>query len=148
MGPTFVHTHRDENSYLRFFSALNRMNPNFRYQMQAVGSDGDEATMNAIAVSFTPESFVNLLCASDKKENIEYKLKEMNPVTPATKYIVSDIFGTNVYSLYCTKKALLTDIFYYFHGPLNIENNNADGTSVYLGHILVKVRIEYGLYIN
>ncbi|CAC5404556.1 unnamed protein product [Mytilus coruscus] len=49
MGPTFVHTHRDENSYLRFFSALDRMIPNFRYQMQAIGSDGDEATMNAIA---------------------------------------------------------------------------------------------------
>ncbi|CAG2189104.1 MAD2 [Mytilus edulis] len=99
MGPTFVHTHRDENSYLRFFSALNRMNPNFRYQMQAIGSDGDEATMNAIAVSFTPESFVNLLCASHKKENIEYKLKEMKSATPATRHIVSDIFGTNVDSI-------------------------------------------------
>ncbi|CAC5417325.1 unnamed protein product [Mytilus coruscus] len=49
MGPTFVHTHRDENCILDFFSALDRMIPNFRYQMQAIGSDGDEATMNAIA---------------------------------------------------------------------------------------------------
>ncbi|CAC5408697.1 unnamed protein product [Mytilus coruscus] len=99
MGPTFIHTHRDENSYLRFFSALNRMIPNFRYQMQAIDSDGDEATMNAIAVSFTSESFVNLLCASHKKENIEYKLKEMKSATPAIRHIVSDIFGTNVDSM-------------------------------------------------
>ncbi|CAC5364286.1 unnamed protein product [Mytilus coruscus] len=99
MGPTFVHTHRDENSYLRFFSALDRMIPNFRYQMQAIGSDGDEATMNAIAVSFTSESFVNLLCVSHKKENIEYKLKEMKSATPAIRHIVSDIFGTNVDSM-------------------------------------------------
>jgi hypothetical protein len=27
MGPTFVHTHRDTNSYVRFLSALQRMNP-------------------------------------------------------------------------------------------------------------------------
>ncbi|CAC5410623.1 unnamed protein product [Mytilus coruscus] len=99
MGPTFVHTHRDENLYLRFFSALDRMIPNFRYQMQAIGSDGDEATMNAIAVSFTSESFVNLLCVSHKKENIEYKLKEMKSATPAIRHIVSDIFGTNVDSM-------------------------------------------------
>ncbi|CAC5360810.1 unnamed protein product [Mytilus coruscus] len=67
--------------------------------MQAIGSDGDEATMNAIAVSFTSESFVNLLCVSHKKENIEYKLKEMKSATPAIRHIVSDIFGTNVDSM-------------------------------------------------
>ncbi|CAC5423634.1 MAD2 [Mytilus coruscus] len=67
--------------------------------MQAIGSDGDEATMKAIAVSFTSESFVNLLCASHKKENIEYRLKEMKSATPAISHIVSDIFGTNVDSI-------------------------------------------------
>ena len=25
----------------------------------------------------------------------------------------------------------------HFHGPLNMENDNADGASVYFGHILV-----------
>ncbi|CAC5387951.1 MAD2 [Mytilus coruscus] len=74
MGPTFVHTHHDEDSYFRFFSALNRMNPNFRYQMQAIGSDGDEATIKAIAT-------------------------ERNEATPAISHIVSDIFGTNVDSI-------------------------------------------------
>ena len=44
MGPTFVHTHHDTNSYVRFFSALQRMNPSLKH-VRAVGTDGDEALL-------------------------------------------------------------------------------------------------------
>lgn len=64
MGPTFVHTHRDTNYYVRFFSALQRMNPSLKH-VQAVGIDRDEELMNSVVICF--EDALNLLCSSHKK---------------------------------------------------------------------------------
>jgi hypothetical protein len=101
MGPIFVHTHRDENAYVKFFSAFNRMNPNLRDNLQAVGSDGDMALMNAISISYGSHSFLHLLCSAYKKDNIERKLKDLGASMNAKKHVMSDIFGTNVqYALY------------------------------------------------
>ena len=96
MGPTFVHTHRDTNSYVRFLSALQRMNPSLKH-VQAVGTDGDEALMNSVVIRF--QDALNLLCSSHKKANIEKKLKELKATSSATKHILSDIFGATVGSL-------------------------------------------------
>jgi hypothetical protein len=49
------------------------MNPNLR-AIQAIGSDGDEAIMNASLVCF--QDAQTLLCSSHKKDNIQRKLKK------------------------------------------------------------------------
>lgn len=65
VGPTFVHTTMDTNSFVRFFAALQRMNPNLKH-IQAIGSDGDEAIMNAIVICFM-DALNLLLCFTQKR---------------------------------------------------------------------------------
>jgi hypothetical protein len=49
MGPTFVHTQRNTNNFVAFFSSLQRMDNELK-DIQAIGMDGDEALMNAVTM--------------------------------------------------------------------------------------------------
>ena len=65
--------------------------------IQAIGTDGDEALMNAVTICF--QDAQKLLCADHKKSNIERKLKELRATACTTKHILSDIFDKKVGSL-------------------------------------------------
>jgi hypothetical protein len=51
MGPIFVHTQRNTNNFAAFFSSLQRMDNELK-DIQAIGTDGDEALMNAVTICF------------------------------------------------------------------------------------------------
>jgi hypothetical protein len=64
MGPIFVHTQRNTNNFAAFFSSLQRMDNELK-DIQAIGTDGDEALMNAVTICF--QDAQKLLCADHKK---------------------------------------------------------------------------------
>ena len=97
MGPTFVHTKRDTNNYVSFFSSLQRIDNELK-DIQAVGTDGDEALMNAVTICF--QDAQKLLCADHKKTNIESKLNDLRAAECAKKHVLADIFGKNISSTY------------------------------------------------
>lgn len=72
MGPTFVHRNKDTNAFVGFLSSILRMKPDLK-TIQVIGSDGDEAIMNASLICF--QDSLKVLCSNHKKENIERKLK-------------------------------------------------------------------------
>ena len=90
MGPSFVHTKKDTNDFVNFFGSLIRINPLLR-DIRAVGTDGDEALMNASLICF--QDATQLLCTDHKKRNIEKKLSEMAARPAARRHIMADIFG-------------------------------------------------------
>ena len=91
IGPTFVHTERGTNNFVGFFSSLVRMNPCLK-NIQAIGSDGDEAVMNSILICF--QDAKNLLCSAHKKDDIQRKLKKDFLVRDAVvSHILADVFG-------------------------------------------------------
>jgi hypothetical protein len=82
------------------------MNPNLR-AIQAIGSDGDEAIMNASLVCF--QDAQKLLCSSHKKDNIQRKLKnDFRARVVASNHIIADIFGKDSESIY--EKGLIDSI--------------------------------------
>ncbi|CAG2219934.1 unnamed protein product [Mytilus edulis] len=97
MGPTFVHTKRDTNNYVSFFSSLQRIDNELK-DIQAVGTDGDEALMNAVTVCF--QDAQKRLCADHKKTNIKSKLNDLRAAECAKKHVLADIFGENISSTY------------------------------------------------
>jgi hypothetical protein len=64
MGPIFVHTQRNTNNFAAIFSSLQRMDNELK-DIQAIGTDGDEALMNAVTICF--QDAQKLLCADHKK---------------------------------------------------------------------------------
>lgn len=91
IGPTFIHTGKDTNTFVGLFSSLLRMEPELK-TIQAFGSDGDEAIMNAALICFPDAQ--KLLCTTHKKENIERKLKgDLRARDTPSRHILYDIFG-------------------------------------------------------
>jgi len=106
IGPTFIHTEKGTNNFVCFFSSLLRTIPNLR-TIQAIGSDGDGAIMNASFVSF--QDAQKLLCSSHKKDNIQRKLKnDFRARVVASNHIIADIFGKDSGSIY--EKGLIDSI--------------------------------------
>jgi hypothetical protein len=97
IGPTFVHTNREANNYVNFFEVLKKLNSEFK-DIQAFGSDGDLALLNAVAICYP--SPLHLTCSDHKKSNIERKLGEYKATKAATKHVFSDIFGRKLGSVY------------------------------------------------
>ncbi|XP_064629250.1 uncharacterized protein LOC135488544 [Lineus longissimus] len=100
VGPSFVHHKREMDNYYYFMTCLQRLNPALRH-IQAFGTDGEVALLNAIVAEF-PDS-INLLCWIHKKANIERYM--------ATKLYVSAL----------VKKVLLRDIFGFQEGTVLIK---------------------------
>ena len=73
------------------------MNSEFK-DIQAFGSDGDLALLNAVAICYP--SPLHLTCSDHKKSNIERKLGEYKATKAATKHVLSDIFGRKLGSVY------------------------------------------------
>jgi hypothetical protein len=96
IGPTFVHTNREANNYVNFFEVLKKLNSEFK-DIQAFGSDGDIALLNAVAICYP--SPLHLTCSDHKKSNIERKLGEYKATKAATKHVLSDIFGRKLGSV-------------------------------------------------
>jgi len=67
MGHTFLHTQRNANHFVAFFSSLQRMDNELK-DIQAIGTDGDEALMNAVTICF--QDTQKLLCADHRKKGI------------------------------------------------------------------------------
>jgi len=98
MGPTFVHTNKDTHAFVGFFSSILRMKPDLK-TIQAIGSDGDEAIMNASLICF--QDSLKVLCSNHKKENIERKLKgDYRAREAASNHLLSDIFGKDCGPIY------------------------------------------------
>ncbi|KAK3087353.1 hypothetical protein FSP39_004988 [Pinctada imbricata] len=91
IGPTFIHTERSTNNFVGFFSSLIRMNPRLK-DIQATGSDGDEALMNSVLICF--QDAKKLLCSTHKKDNLQRKLKtDFVARDAAVSHVLADIFG-------------------------------------------------------
>jgi hypothetical protein len=58
------------NNYVNFFEVLKKLNSEFK-DIQAFGSDGDLALLNAVAICYP--SPLHLTCSDHKKSNIERK---------------------------------------------------------------------------
>lgn len=98
MGSTFIHTKQETNDYVHSFQTLFEHNSNLR-NIKALGTDGDEAIMNASLSCFEPAITVHLLCSDHKKGNIERKPNELRASEAASKHILADIFGRRTGSI-------------------------------------------------
>lgn len=97
LGPCFIHTDLETNSYVHFFSSLIKANPTLK-NIKAIGTDGEEALLNACVICF-PDA-LQLICSDHKKNNIESKLNEYGEKESGKAHIVLDIFGRKFGTLY------------------------------------------------
>lgn len=75
IGPMFVHVKKEFSAYHFFFSSLIGLQHDL-VNLQAFGTDGEAALVNALSVSFPKACHVR--CFLHFKRNIEQKLKELN----------------------------------------------------------------------
>ena len=91
IGPMFVHNMKKDFSAYHFFtSALIGLEPNLA-NLQAFGTDGEAALVNALSMSF-PKA-CHLRCFLHFKGNIERKLTEMRLPNDVVKEFMQDIMG-------------------------------------------------------
>jgi hypothetical protein len=92
IGPMLVHNRRETEDYCYLWSTLQNLNTEFKY-VQAVGSDGEEAIMNSVAMMF-PDA-LKLLCRDHKRQNLDHALRNnFGAESMVRKHVLEDVFGT------------------------------------------------------
>ena len=90
LGPLFIHLKKDFSAYHFFSSSLISLNRDLR-NVQAIGTDGEAALVNAMATSFPVA--IQLRCFLHFKSNVERKLHSLNLPKTVVETIVSDVMG-------------------------------------------------------
>lgn len=75
IGPIYLHTEKTFEAYYNFFSTLLKLQPQLS-GIRAIGTDGKQALVNAIAAVF-PEDIIHLRCFIHVNDNIRRKLTDM-----------------------------------------------------------------------
>jgi len=102
VGPSFIHMEQSTQSYYSFLFHLVGQKPSLT-DLQAYGSDGEVALLNALLAVFG-QNTIGLRCFIHMKNNLEDKLLKKFMVKPEVKStIIHDIFG---YKLGDTKVTL------------------------------------------
>lgn len=92
IGPAFIHLEQTTQSYYSFLSHLTGQKPSLK-ELQAYGSDGEVALINALLAVFG-ENTIGLRCFIHMKNNLEDALLKKFMVKPEVKStVIHDIFG-------------------------------------------------------
>ena len=97
-GPVFIHTEKNYESYYHFFATLLKLEPKLT-AIHAVGTDGEQALVNALVAVF-PSGLVHLQCFLHMKENVRRKLTDMGFPETTRERIIKDIFGMQQGTMY------------------------------------------------
>lgn len=92
MGPALIHVDRKYGSYYYFASQLQKLCPDFKNGLNAVGTDGEEALASAFSTVFP--HCIHLLCSLHKRENLLRKMRELKIEETGIKELLCDIFGS------------------------------------------------------
>ena len=96
-GPILVHQRKDFGSFNYFASTLISFDKKLQH-LQAFGTDGDQALIEAFAHNFS--SAAQLRCFLHVKQNITTKLRDSGIPLSVAQEFVSDIFGRRVGDTY------------------------------------------------
>ena len=90
LGPLLVHYRKQFCTYHYFFSTLIGLQPTVT-GIQAIGTDGESALVNAASQNFPHAS--QLRCFRHLQQNVEQHLRDNHFPTTAVKQYIHDIFG-------------------------------------------------------
>ena len=96
IGPVLIHQSKTFESYFSLPSLMIKYSPELK-DLQAMGTDGESALINAMKVNFP--FTLHLLCDLHMRENFERYLKNLNIDSFLLKKVVFGIFGRKVGTL-------------------------------------------------
>ena len=96
IGPVLIHQSKSFESYFGLPSLMVKYSPELK-NLQAMGTDGETALINAFKCIFT--TALHLLCDLHMKENIEHHLNSLNVDSFLLRKIVFGVFGRRVGSV-------------------------------------------------